>query len=188
MVGVNHTYETAVTVLADGRTIPLNPDAKAGALGPQTGPYEERFRQRAAVSDYKAPTWPRLRLARAARRRHGWALAGRIDLDRLGALGHSFGGNAALEWCRNDGRCLAAANLDGALWTEVARLGLNRPVLQVLAEHPEFDPSGSEAVAAGLATDAADSTPRRRSRSAAGGRLTSRAARPTRCRSPGLPT
>jgi len=28
-------------------------------------------------------------------------------------------------------------------------------VLQVLAEHPEFDRSGSEAVAAGLATDAA---------------------------------
>ncbi len=54
VVGVNHTYETAVTVFADGRTIPMNPDAVAGALGPQTGPYEERFRQRAAVCDYKA--------------------------------------------------------------------------------------------------------------------------------------
>jgi dienelactone hydrolase len=156
VVGANHTYETAVTVLADGRTIPLNPDAQAGALGPQTGPHEERFRQRAAVCDYKAADLASVadwleQLATDT----GGALAGRIDLDRLGAFGHSFGGNAALEWCRNDGRCLAAANLDGALWTEVARVGLNRPVLQVLAEHPEFDPSGSEAVAAGLATDAA---------------------------------
>jgi predicted dienelactone hydrolase len=36
-----------------------------------------------------------------------------------GGFGHSFGGNAALQWCRDDPRCLAAANLDEALWTEV---------------------------------------------------------------------
>ena len=60
-------------------------------------------------------------------------LAGRLDLDRLGGLGHSFGGNAALQWCRDDRRCRAAANLDGALWTEVGRVGLDRPALQVLA-------------------------------------------------------
>jgi dienelactone hydrolase len=156
VVGVNHTYETAVTVFADGRTVPVNPDAQAGALGPQTGPYEERFRQRAAVCDYKAADLASVAdwLERLAADTDA-PLAGRIDLGRLGAFGHSFGGNAALEWCRNDRRCLAAANLDGALWTEVARVGLNRPVLQVLAEHPEFDRSGSEAVAAGLATDAA---------------------------------
>jgi dienelactone hydrolase len=156
VVGVNHTYETAVTVFADGRTIPVNPDAQAGALGPQTGPHEERFRQRAAVCEYKAADLASVAdwLGQLAADTDG-PLAGRIDLDRLGAFGHSFGGNAALEWCRHDGRCLAAANLDGALWTEVGRVGLNRPVLQLLAEHPEFVPSGSDAVAAGLATDAA---------------------------------
>jgi dienelactone hydrolase len=156
VVGVNHTYETAVTVFADGRTIPVNPDAQAGALGPQTGPHEERFRQRAAVCNYKAADLASVAdwLGRLAAGADG-PLAGRVDLDRLGAFGHSFGGNAALEWCRHDRRCLASANLDGALWTEVARVGLKRPVLQVLAEHPEFAPSGSEAVAAGLATDAA---------------------------------
>ena len=54
----------------------------------------------------------------------------------------------ALEWCRIDQRCEAAVNLDGALWTEVGRIGLGRPVLQVLGEHPEFALSGAEAVAA----------------------------------------
>jgi dienelactone hydrolase len=156
VVGLNHTYETAVTVFADGRIIPMNPDAVADVLGPQTGPHEERFRQRAAVCDYKAADLASVadRLAKRAVDAVG-PLGGRVDLDRLGAFGHSFGGNAALEWCRNDQRCLAAANLDGALWTEVGRVGLNRPVLQVLAEHPEFARSGSEAVAAGVATDAA---------------------------------
>jgi dienelactone hydrolase len=156
VVGVNHSYETPVTVFADGRVVAVNPDAQAGALGPQTGPYQERFRQRAAVCDYKAADlasvadWLERLPADAA-----GLLGGRLDLDRLGGFGHSFGGNAALQWCRDDRRCAAAANLDGALWTEVGRVGLDRPALQLLAEHPEFARSGAEAVSAGVATDAA---------------------------------
>ena len=37
VVGVNHAYETAVTVFADGRTVAVNPAAIAGALGVQRG-------------------------------------------------------------------------------------------------------------------------------------------------------
>jgi hypothetical protein len=157
VVGVNHTYETAVTVFADGRVVPMSPAAVAGLLGPQTetGPYQEQFAQRAAVCDYKAADLASVadQLERLPADAAG-LLAGRLDLDRLGGLGHSFGGNAALQWCRDDRRCRAAANLDGALWTEVGRVGLDRPVLQVLAEHPQLAPSGAEAVAAGLASDA----------------------------------
>jgi predicted dienelactone hydrolase len=155
VVGVNHTYETAVTAFADGRVVPVNPDAIAGALGPQTGPYQERFRQREAVCNGKTAD-----LASVADQLGRLAvdgsdpLAERLDLGRLGAFGHSFGGNAALEWCRQDPRCLAAANLDGALWTDVGRVGLERPALQILANHPEFAMSGADAVAAGMATDA----------------------------------
>jgi predicted dienelactone hydrolase len=156
VVGVNHTYETTVTVFADGRVVAVNPDAQAGVLGPQTAPYQERFRQRAAVCDYKAADLAAVadQLERLPADVAG-LLGGRLDLDRLGGFGHSFGGNAALQWCRDDRRCRAAANLDGALWTEVGRAGLDRPVLQLLAEHPEFALSGAEAVAVGAATDAA---------------------------------
>jgi predicted dienelactone hydrolase len=156
VVGVNHPYETAVTAFTDGRVVPVNPAATAGALGPQTGPYEERFRLRAAVCDYKAKDLASVadQLERLSAGAAG-PLAGRLDLDRLGALGHSFGGNAALQWCRDDPRCRAAVNLDGAIWTEVGRVGLDRPALQLLAEHPEFTLSGADAVAAGQATDVA---------------------------------
>jgi dienelactone hydrolase len=156
VVGVNHTYEPAVTVFADGRVVAVNPEAQAGVLGPQTAPYQERFRQRAAVCDYKAADLASVadQLERLPTDMAG-LLDGRLDLDRLGGFGHSFGGNAALQWCRNDRRCRAAANLDGALWTEVGRVGLDRPVLQLLAEHPEFALSGVDAVAAGVATDVA---------------------------------
>jgi dienelactone hydrolase len=157
VVGVNHTYETAVTVFVDGRVVPMSPAAVAGLLGgSQTGPYQEQFAQRAAVCDCKAADLASVadQLEQLPADPSG-LLAGRLDLDRLGGLGHSFGGNAALQWCRDDRRCRAAANLDGALWTEVGRVGLDRPVLQVLAEHPQLAPSGAEAVQAGIATDAA---------------------------------
>jgi dienelactone hydrolase len=155
VVGVNHTYETAVTVFADGRVVPTNPAAIAGALGAQTGSHEDVFRKRAAVCEYKtadlasvADQLERLNSDPAER------LARRLDLGRFGALGHSFGGDAALEWCRADPRCRAAVNLDGALWSDVGRVGLGRPTLQVLAEHGEFAIAAEDAVRAGAAPNA----------------------------------
>jgi pimeloyl-ACP methyl ester carboxylesterase len=151
-VGVNHTYETTVTAFSNGRVVPTNPAALGGALGPQTGSHHDVFRQRASVCEYKAADLAsvanqleRLNTNPAER------LAGRLDLGRFAALGHSFGGNAALEWCRMDQRCRAAANLDGAVWSEVGRVGLNRPALQVLAEHGEFAIAAEDAVRAGAA-------------------------------------
>jgi dienelactone hydrolase len=152
VVGVNHTYETTVTAFADGRVAPMNPAATGAALGPQTGSHTEIFRQRASVCEYKAAD-----LASVADKLENLntdpteRFTGRLDLARLGAFGHSFGGNAALELCRTDQRCRAAANLDGALWSDVGQVGLDRPVLQVLAEHGEFDRTGDDAVRAGAA-------------------------------------
>lgn len=142
-----------MTPFADGRVIPVNPAALGGVLGPQTGSHEEAFRQREQVCDYKAADFRSV--ADHLERLQGapGPLAGALDLARLGALGHSFGGNAALEWCRVDPRCLAAVNLDGAVWTEVGRVGLDRPALQVLSEHGEFDVAPADAVAQGMAPD-----------------------------------
>ena len=156
VAGVNHTYEPTVTVFSDGRVAAGNPAATAGALGPQTGAHDEVFARRGAVCDYKAADLASVadqleRMTAAG----GAGLEGRLDLSRIGALGHSFGGNAALEWCRTDPRGRAAANLDGALWSEVGRVGLDRPALQILGPHEEFDVSSDVAVENGMAPDAA---------------------------------
>jgi dienelactone hydrolase len=152
VAGVNHTYETTVTAFADGRVVGMNPAAVGGALGPQTGSHSEVFRQRASLCEYKAADLAsvadQLERLNADATEH---FAQRLDLGRMGALGHSFGGNAALEWCRRESRCRAAVNLDGALWSDVGRVGLDRPALQVLAEHNEFAVTGEDAVKAGAA-------------------------------------
>src|SRR5579864_6499922 len=56
-------------------------------------------------------------------------LAGRLDLDHVGILGHSFGGATAAEVCRQDTRCKAGADLDGTLFGPVAQEGLKQPFL-----------------------------------------------------------
>lgn len=62
-----------------------------------------------------------------------------LDLTNIGAIGHSLGGNAALEFYRIDSRCRAAINLDGANWNEVGRVGLKgKPAIILAAEHPEY--------------------------------------------------
>ncbi len=47
---------------------------------------------------------------------------GRLNLDEVGAFGHSFGGAAAAQFCHDDPRCRAGIDLDGipsAMWLKV---------------------------------------------------------------------
>lgn len=55
--------------------------------------------------------------------------AKRINLARIGMLGHSLGGAAALEACRTDSRFKACADLDGAPFGKVKDEGVKRPTL-----------------------------------------------------------
>jgi hypothetical protein len=137
VVGINHTYESTVSVFPDGRILAMNTDWMQPVLGPFSGSHEDAFRGRAAVADLKAADLrfvvDQVEALEAGSDRFG----GRLDLARLGAFGHSLGGNAALEYCRLDRRCLAAANLDGGNWNAVGKLGLERPALLILADHTE---------------------------------------------------
>lgn len=57
--------------------------------------------------------------------------AGRLDLDRIGAFGHSFGGAASIELCAREPRCRAAVNLDGIQFGSVVESGCPRPIMLV---------------------------------------------------------
>jgi predicted dienelactone hydrolase len=54
---------------------------------------------------------------------------GALDFDHVAYVGHSVGGAASFEACRQDAQCAAAVNLDGTLWTEVRHTGLDAPSL-----------------------------------------------------------
>ena len=55
----------------------------------------------------------------------------RLDFERVGIVGYSFGGAVAAETSRQDPRFKAAVNLDGWLFGDVGRLGLKRPFLEI---------------------------------------------------------
>jgi hypothetical protein len=158
VAGINHTYESAVTVFPDGRVVPMDMEMMRPVLGPLSGSPEDAFQGRADIADDKAEDMrfvvDRL-LELAAQPVGSDRLAGRLDTARLGSFGHSLGGNAALEYGRLDVRCLAAANLDGANWSTVGRDGLERPVLQLLADHSELALPCEDQVTTGVYPSAA---------------------------------
>jgi pimeloyl-ACP methyl ester carboxylesterase len=56
-------------------------------------------------------------------------LTGRLDLDRVGVVGYSFGGAVAAELTRLDSRIGAAVNIDGRHWATALENGVPKPYL-----------------------------------------------------------
>lgn len=60
---------------------------------------------------------------------------GRLDLQRVGVLGHSLGGATALEFCHDDLRCKAGIDLDGLPLGDIAQEGVTQPFMFLLSDH-----------------------------------------------------
>ena len=60
---------------------------------------------------------------------------GRLDMQRLGMFGHSFGGATALQFCHDDTLCKAGIDIDGAPYGSVVQDGLEQPFMFILSDH-----------------------------------------------------
>ncbi|MCX4539502.1 hypothetical protein [Streptomyces sp. NBC_01565] len=107
VAAVDHPYDSAAVVLADGRVIRTEVTA--------TGDAAEDERRAAEWTAIRAAdlSFVRTELERLARGETAGALAGRLDADRIAAAGHSLGGGAALRAARQDPRFAAVIDLDG---------------------------------------------------------------------------
>jgi predicted dienelactone hydrolase len=64
--------------------------------------------------------------------------ARRLELDRIGAFGHSAGGAAAAEVCRTDPRCKAGINMDGSfVVSNLVQTALSTPFMVLRADDPD---------------------------------------------------
>jgi platelet-activating factor acetylhydrolase isoform II len=72
--------------------------------------------------------------------------AGRLDMQRLGMFGHSFGGATTLQFCHDDARCKAGIDIDGAPYGSVVQDGLKQPFMFLLSDHSRDvgDPDGRQ--------------------------------------------
>jgi dienelactone hydrolase len=131
VIGLNPTYSAAITVL-NGQVI------AGSALG--NIPDNATPEQLQQIGDKLVAIWAaddRFAIDQAVRMDGDPSspFAGRLDVQRVGLLGHSFGGAAAFEACHLDARCAAAADLDGTPFGSVIQTGVDHPLLLMLSEH-----------------------------------------------------
>lgn len=62
----------------------------------------------------------------------------RLDLTRVGAFGHSFGGAQAAQFCSQDSRCKAGIDIDGSLHGSVIQSGIHVPFMFLLSGYGDF--------------------------------------------------
>jgi hypothetical protein len=131
VVGFDAPYRSFVAVLPDGRVVTRSPaanveNANGNLADPVVGKLLAMW-----TSDTKFVIDQLRRLHDAS----SDPLVGRMDFERLGMFGHSFGGATALEFCHEDSRCKAALDLDGIPFGRVVSEGLSKPGMFLLSDH-----------------------------------------------------
>jgi dienelactone hydrolase len=130
VVGMDAPYRTTVVVLNDGRVVERTAENNADLLA---GEQQEKLGVRllqAWSSDMSFAVDELQTLSESDSR-----FRNRLDLGRLGVMGHSLGGASALQFCHDDPRCKVAVDIDGAPLGSVVREGLPQAVLFLLSEH-----------------------------------------------------
>jgi dienelactone hydrolase len=129
VAGVDHPYDSAAVVLADGRTVRTRVAA--------SGDPEEDDRRRAGWIAVRAAdlSFVLTQLGRLDRGELSGPFTGRLDTGRTAATGHSLGGAAALRAAQQDPRFTAVINLDGG--PDPDQGPLHQPVLALT--HPIED-------------------------------------------------
>jgi pimeloyl-ACP methyl ester carboxylesterase len=144
VVGFDAPYRSFVVVLPEGRIVPRLPqynveNANGNLADPVIGKLLGMW-----TSDTKfvVDRLQKLNEDKASEFR------GRMDLNRLGMFGHSFGGATALQFCHDDSRCRATVDLDGIPFGSVVREGLTKPCMFVLSDHTRemSDPSSHQVI------------------------------------------
>jgi len=103
VVGIDHPYQVAAVQLPDG-TVASYDAAADRSVGAGSDGVAVKIQERVADVRFVLD-----RLAAA----NGSLLDGRMDLGRVGIVGHSNGGLTAAEACRRDPRLRACLNIDG---------------------------------------------------------------------------
>jgi predicted dienelactone hydrolase len=112
VAAVEHTYGAMTTVFSDGSVAGHNPAGLPFDL-PEA---EYRLAANRLVTQWAQDLAFVLdTLASLQADDPGGLLAGRLDLARVGVMGHSTGGGAAVEFCAADARCRAGLAMDAYL-------------------------------------------------------------------------
>jgi predicted dienelactone hydrolase len=155
VAAISHTHEAVLTIFPDGRHIRLTPgrwprptkSAIAG-LPPSQEANQDRLQwwandirfvidELAKINNARQPVLP---------------FAGRLDVERIGAFGHSAGGQAAAHACQIEPRLRACLNQDGLsafapYYLDSRGWGMNQSFMLIVRNTPREQPSDEELAA-----------------------------------------
>ena len=117
VAGVNHTYCSTASMYLSGSPEYALADVDQHAYDDEPKIMKKYERQWSEDLRFVLTELQRLNQDQDSR------LFGKLDMNRVGAIGHSFGGAASVAAAQRDERILCAADLDGLLW----EIGLNAP-------------------------------------------------------------
>ena len=147
VVGFDVPYRTTVFVFPDGHVV-----KRVGANNPETMSYESAKE----LANTLLPMWTSdtAFIVDQLQRLNGLDPSGRftgkINLDKLGIFGHSFGGATALQFCHNDNRCKAGIDIDGMPFGSVIPEGAGQPFLLLFSDHSGEDSAEGREVTADI--------------------------------------
>lgn len=140
VVGMDHPFTSAKVAFPDGRAIFYVPDPE---FETSAEVYENNVKGvaiRVADSRFvldKLTEWN-------SKDPEG-LLQGKLDLDRVGIFGHSYGGATTAETLAQDKRFKAGVSLEGGFWGDVAHTGLQQPFMYMMTGETakSFDPNST---------------------------------------------
>lgn len=147
VVGFDVPYRSLAVVLPDRKAIFRTPENNFDLAG---GPGEERLANRLLQAWVADASFALDQVEGLNESDPSSRFKGRLDMQRVGAFGHSLGGATALQFCHDDARCRAAIDVDGLVLGSVVREGLNKPFLFILSDHKGEPDSESRPVLANI--------------------------------------
>jgi predicted dienelactone hydrolase len=132
VVGFDAPYRTFVVVLADHRVVSRPPANDPENLSAEDA---NRLINKLLIMWTSDTKFVVSQLEQLNAADPSGKFTGRLDMQRLGMFGHSFGGAQALQFCHDDSRCKAGIDMDGAPYGSVVQEGLKQPFLFLLSDH-----------------------------------------------------
>ncbi|GGL30194.1 alpha/beta hydrolase family protein [Planomonospora parontospora] len=127
VAGIDHTYESYATTLADGRVAECLACDSDSDPGFGTGVVQGRAADVSFVLD---------------RLTSGWKHSGLIDRSRIAMAGQSIGGAGAVATMVKDSRVRAGIDMDGTTYARIPESGLSRPFMFIGS--PQHVPGGRD--------------------------------------------
>jgi predicted dienelactone hydrolase len=132
VVGIDAPYRTVVTAFPDGRVALRNTQSDFDGMPYAAAEKAATQAMGVWVEDVK---FVLQRLKELNLNDHSGRFEGRLDLQRIGIVGHSLGGATAAQFCHDDPQCKAGIDIDGIPFGSVVQESLHQPFFFILSDH-----------------------------------------------------